>query len=258
MTTLEALNQLLATTSLPPDLTAGLSREALDLWLLSEPDLNLLASDLALCHPTPAPGETRVRAVDIDRVGTWRFTVVHRDRAGLLADTTGVLAASGIGVTTASALTFGPEPLAVHSLTASAPRLDAEGWESLGPRIRTAAGGGAIRPRFEPVGATEVSATGQPGGRMLLTVSAPDQLGLLCAVCGLLADQQVSIEVAMVGGTDGRAEDVFLVQGDVNAALLASGLSAAGRSGLAQAAAEAVGRTPVIGGLLRRGLEAII
>ena len=258
MSTVERLNEVLAATSLPAELTSGLSREALDLWLMSEPDLALLASDLALCHPCPSGGEARVRAVELDRVGTWRFTVVGPDRAGLLADTTGVLAAAGIGVVAASALTLDDAGLAVQSLTVSAPRLDAEGWAAVGPRMQAAVLGTVSRPRFHPAGVTEVSATGQPGGLMLVTVSAPDQLGLLCAVCGLLADQGVSIEVAMVGGAGGRAEDVFLVRGDVDVSVMAAGLSAAGRSRLAEQVAELAGRTPVVGGLLRRALEAVI
>lgn len=258
MTTLERLYDALAETSLPASLTAGLPDEALDLWLMSEPSVELLASDLALCHPAPSAEEARARAVSVDRLGSWRITVVTRDRPGLLADTTGVVASAGMAVTTASALTFGPEPLALHSLTVSAPKLDEPRWVELGGHIRAAAAGRVPRPAFEPAGVTEVSTTGQPGGLQLVTVSAPDQLGLLSAICGALADQSVSIEVAMVAGQARRAQDLFLVRGDVDVAELASRLSRTGRWRLAELAAQSVGRTPLVGPLLQKGLEAVI
>ncbi|HUZ44875.1 MAG TPA: hypothetical protein VMU63_10770 [Acidimicrobiales bacterium] len=258
MTAFERLHDALAETSLPTSLTDDLAPEALDLWLMSEPSVELLASDLALCHPAPTREEARARAVAIDRLGRWRITVVATDRPGLLADTTGVVASAGMAVTAASALTLGTEPLAVHSLTVSAPKLDESGWAELGDNLRQAAAGQLARPAFEPTGVTEVSATGQPGGLKLVTVSAPDQLGLLSAVCGALADQSVSIEVALVAGRQRRAEDLFLVRGDVDVVDLASRLSRTGRWRLAEMAAEWAGRTPLVGSLLKKGLEAVI
>ncbi len=258
MTTLERLHDALADTSLPPGLTDDLAPEALDLWLMSEPSVELLASDRALCHPAPGRDEARARAVAVDRLGRWRITVVATDRPGLLADTTGVIASAGMAVLAASALTFGAEPLAVHSPTVFAPKLDEKGWEELGEKLRQAAAGGLARPVFEPTGVTEVSATGQPGGLHLVTVSAPDQLGLLSAVCAGLAAQSVSIQVALVAGRERRAEDLFLVRGDVDVADLAARLSRTGRWPLAEAAAELAGRAPLVGRLLRKGLEAVI
>ena len=45
------------------------------------------------------------------------------------------------------------------------------------------------------------------------SVSAPDQPGLLWAVCRLLADQGVNIQAAWVSGDDDRVNDVFVVRG---------------------------------------------
>ena len=53
-------------------------------------------------------------------------------------------------------------------------------------------------------------------------------------------------------------EDAFVVRGSVDVDDLASRLSRVGRSRLASRASSLVGAIPVVGHLVRRGLEAVI
>lgn len=258
MTTTAEIRSALARTTIPDEVAQSLVAQAPELWLMSEPSGELLASDLALCHPSLGPREVRARAVPIDWVGTWRLTIVARDRPGLLADTTGVLAALGIPVLAASALTLTARRLAMHSLLVAAPQLAESSWHDLGRRLRTAANGRTPRVRFQPSGVAEVTCTGRPRGLHLLTVSAPDQTGLLSTICRAVAEQSVSIEVAHAVERDGRAEDLFLVDGEVDVAELASRLSTSGRSRVAGMALGVVSQIPVVGGLVGRTLDKVI
>lgn len=258
MTTAEEIRSALARTTIPAEVAQSLVAQAPELWLMSEPSGELLASDLALCHPSLGPREVRARAVPIDRVGTWRLTIVARDRPGLLADTTGVLASQRMPVLTASALTLTARRLAVHSLLVAAPQLAETSWHDLGGRLRAAANGRTPRVHFQPSGVAQVTCAGQPRGLHLLTVSAPDQTGLFSAICRAVAEQSVSIEVAHASNRDGRAEDLLLVDGEVDAVELASRLSRSGRSRAAGMALDAIGQIPVVGGLMGRALDKVI
>ncbi|HWG73804.1 MAG TPA: ACT domain-containing protein [Acidimicrobiales bacterium] len=251
------VGEALALTSMPAKTAGRLLAEAPDLWLMSAPSAALLASDLALCHPVLARREVRARAVPVDYLGSWRITVAAADRPGLLADTAAVMAAERLGVRAASAVTFS-RGLALHSLTVEAPPLDERAWEQLADRIRAAALAGAPRPPFAPSGAAEVMANGTVDGRTLLTVEAVDQIGLLTEICRAMADQGVSIEVAHVVSEGTRALDSFVVRGPVDVDDLADRLSQTGRSRLASTASGLAGAIPVVGGLVRRGLEAVI
>ena len=263
MAEVERVRQLLAATSVPAEVAASWLDEAPALWLTGEASAELLASDLALCHPTLGAGEVRARALPIDYSGGWRLTVVAPDRPGLMADTAGVLAEERLSVSSASALTWTGTGIALHSITMAAAELEPERWQDIGRRIRAAAGIGGPDVAFEPSGAAHVSATGadeEVGGspRSLLTVTAPDQIGLLWAICRTLADQRVSIEVAQVGGEGGTARDLFVTTGAVDVADLAARLSVTGRSRLARAASGIAGSVPLVGPVLRRGVEAVM
>ena len=258
MTTSAEIRSVLAQTTIPPEVADALVAQAPDLWLMSETSVELLASDLALCHPSLGPREVRASAVPIDRLGTWRLSIVARDRPGLLADTTGVLAAAGVPVLGASALTLTARRLALHSLVVSAPRLTETGWRQLGGRVQAAANGRAPRVRFEPRGVAEVTCTGRPRGLHLLTVSAPDQTGLLSAICRAVAEQALSIDVAHAVSQDGRAEDLFVVDGQVDVDDLAARLSASGRSRVAEVAFGVLGQIPVVGGLVGKALAKVV
>ena len=258
MTTAAQVRSALARTTIPSKVAEALVAQAPELWLMSESSVELLASDLALCHPSLSPREVRAHAVPVDRVGTWRLTIVARDRPGLLADTTGVLASLGMPVLAASALTLTARRLAMHSLAVAAPKLTETTWHDLGTRMRAAANGRAARFRFQPSGVAEVTCTGRPRGLHLLTVNAPDQTGLLTAICRALAEQSVGIEVAHAISRAGRAEDLFLVDGQVDVTELASRLSASGRSRVAELAFDMAGHIPVVGTLVGRALDSVI
>lgn len=258
MTTAAEIRSALARTTIPSKVAEALVAQAPELWLMSDSSVELLASDLALCHPSLSPREVRARAMPVDRVGTWRLTIVARDRPGLLADTTGLLATVGMPVLAASALTLTARRLAMHSLLVAAPELTESTWRDLGTRMRAAANGRTPRVRFQPSGVAVVTCTGRPRGLHLLSVSAPDQTGLLSAICRAVAEQSVSIEVAHAVSREGHAEDHFLVDGQVDVADLASRLSASGRSPVAKAAFGVAGHIPVVGGLVARVLDQVI
>jgi pimeloyl-ACP methyl ester carboxylesterase len=219
------LHQLLEATSLPDDVVKMLVSGAAPLWLISDPP-EVLAADLVLCHPALGPDEVRAVARSTGDGGSFRLTVVAHDRPGLLADTAAVLAAEGLSVTGASATTWVEQGMALHALTVEAPEdFLPESWDLLARRLRSvaASGPGFL---FEPGGRAHVRSTPQTTGRSLLSVSAPDQIGLLWAICEWLARSDVTIEAARVTSTSGTAHDEFVVVGHFDPDALAARLTA--------------------------------
>jgi len=218
------LAQLLVGTSMTEAEVASYVSRAAPLWLMSEP-MPALAGDLALCHPPLAPNEIRAVARECDD-GCFRLTIVAHDRPGLLADTTAVLAAEKLSVLRASATTWVDESLAMHSLVVEAPDdFLPDSWDILAKRLRSVARRDVAGFLFEPGGRARVSSTPQTMGRSLLSVSAPDQIGLLWAICDWLAGQEVTIEAMRVGSVDDMAHDEFIVRGAFDAAGLERRLS---------------------------------
>jgi pimeloyl-ACP methyl ester carboxylesterase/predicted amino acid-binding ACT domain protein len=223
----EQVRQLLATTSLPPTTARRLLDGVSDLWALSEaPDV--LAADLALCHPRVRPGEVRAVARQLPDGERFRLTVVGQDRRGFLADSTGVLATAGLSVDSASVTTWPEHHLAMHALTvrtAGGP-IDADLWEQVGARLQASADT-SIRVLFRPSGRARVTRTGAGTGTSIVRVAAPDDIGLLSAICRWFADHGISIEAAGIVTTDDVADDVFLIDGDCDTGELAAHLSRA-------------------------------
>jgi UTP:GlnB (protein PII) uridylyltransferase len=179
----------------------------------------VLAGDLALCHPKLERGEIRAVARRIDDSSKVRLTVAARDRRGLLADTTAVLASHGLCITEASAATWSKPRLALHALTIeNVAGIDTAAWERLGHDLRAVGSGGqAVRTGFVPTCRASVTAYGGEPAQSLVRVRAPDQIGLLSAICRWFADQQLSVECVQAT-TDGEtARDVFLVNGSCRA-----------------------------------------
>ena len=145
------------------------------LWLMSEPAA-VLAGDLALCHPRLAKGEVRAVARPVESSTSVRLTVVARDRPGLLADTAALLAAEGLPVTSASAVTWGARStrrIALHTMTFSGgSRFDDERWSSLGLRLRSLGDESTSPWSFAPTGRATVTSTEQATGRAIVTVTA--------------------------------------------------------------------------------------
>lgn len=219
-----AVRHLLSSTTVPPAVVDDYLADAPDLWLASAPP-ELLAGDLALCHPDLRPGEVRAAARPIED-GLTRLTVMAHDRHGLLADTTGVIAASGFPIAAASAMTCRRRGIGLHALAVEADDIGGDGWDRLGARLRGIAGGGRDPVTFSPIGRARATTTPLPDGHSLITVRAPDQTGLLWAICSWFADLGISIETAHVsGGVDGWVTDRFAVAGSPDVGGLAARLS---------------------------------
>jgi [protein-PII] uridylyltransferase len=216
--------ELLAATTIPADLARALVEDASTLWLMSAPAASL-AADLALCHPALGQREVRAVANPLEG-GAHRLTVATHDRRGLLADTAAVLAAEGLSISAASAATWSRQDIALHAVIVAPGRVSPL-WPDLGTRLRALSADTVPRVEFKPRGTAVVMTSDPTADHCLVTVTAPDQVGLLWATCRWLADAGANIQAAHVGGHDGMAEDHFIVAGEVDAEALAAHLSAA-------------------------------
>jgi pimeloyl-ACP methyl ester carboxylesterase/predicted amino acid-binding ACT domain protein len=225
----------LASTSIPRRKARALLNDAPPLWLMSGP-ASVLAGDLALCHPDLGPDEVRAIARPLSGSGGMRLTVVARDRAGLLADTAGVMAAHRLSISQASAATWPKKRVAMHALDLrrDAP-LSTEEWERLGADLRDPLRHEMPRPAVPPVRA-KVTLYGMDTDRNLVRVTAPDHVGLLWRVCEWFAAHNVSIESVDASTTDGIAHDVFLVSGAFDPSDLVEHLQTPHRSAVGAAA----------------------
>ena len=224
-TNVAQLRALLADTTMPRSVVAQLLEGVSPLWVLSEaPDV--LAADLVLCHPRVGVHEVRAVAREMPATNTFRLTVVARDRRGFLADTAAVLAAAGVTVEAASVVTWPDRQLALHALTVrSGDGLDDEGWNAIGTRLTTSVQA-PMPAAFVPSGRARVTRSGAGPGTSIVRVTAPDNVGLLSAICRWFADHRISITAAGIATVDGVATDVFLVDGDCDTEQLARHLSA--------------------------------
>src|ERR1700730_16380042 len=102
--TTEEIASLLVGHDVPPAIVEELVEGLPGTLLLDEP-AEVLAADLALCHPPLAPSEVGVQLRPADGDHTRRITVVSHDRPGLLAATAGALAERGLSVVSAGAAT---------------------------------------------------------------------------------------------------------------------------------------------------------
>jgi hypothetical protein len=203
------LRELIDGTSVPPELVDELLATAPNLWLSSD-GAGDLAADLALCHPPLAAKEVRAR---VSRAGPsrWRLTVVARNRTGLLADTAGLVAYEGLSIASASAVTWEHLDLALHVVCLPGAPPGPVTLERLGARLRAAADGDRPEVRFEPEGPATARLAGEAGGDAIVTVTAPDQYGLLWAICRWFADRGGSIQAAGISG-GAMVHDVFIVR----------------------------------------------
>lgn len=223
--TVAELRELLATTTVPGPVVDELLEGVAPLWAMSAPP-SALAADLALCHPELRDDEVRAVARRVRGTDTYRLTVVARDRPGLLADSAAVLSDEGVSVVAASATTWPERRQALHSITVRGDgAFDATRWESIGERLRDVGRGGSLVRPFRPSGRANVILTGGGDGQSVVRVTAPDQLGLLAAVCDWFAARGISVEAASVDTVDGVAKDVFLIDGPVDVEALVAHLS---------------------------------
>jgi UTP:GlnB (protein PII) uridylyltransferase len=251
--TAEKIQRLLETTTMPSTVIEELVGASSPLWLTSAPPA-VLAKDLVLCYP--ALGESEVRAVAHPLNGDLtRLTVVAHDRRGFLADTAAVLAADGVSVVAASAVTWATIGVALHALTVRGAHLSPTRWDQIGERLRAVAAGESMAVEFVPTGRAEVLCSPPEGDRRVLAVEAEDQVGLLWAICRWLADHGLSIESAHVNEVDGRASDKFVILGRAGVGGLRTRLTAPSRGIVGQAFHLAVRTAGVPDQVLRRFLS---
>ena len=206
------LSVLLATMQMPRRLASDLVRKAPPLWLLSDSP-SVLAADLALCHPKLRPHEVRAVArpiVDSDAV---RLAILTTDRKGLLADSAGVLAASGLSILHASAATWTRRNLALHSFIIDGGQsLTDERWNELGRRLQVMAATVPL-PGARTSAPEHVTSHGGGGDRLLVTITVRDEPGALSNLCRKFSDHGINIESLHARSAGGRAIDTFLVSG---------------------------------------------
>jgi UTP:GlnB (protein PII) uridylyltransferase len=218
-----ALRGLLEPTSLPDELVDEVLAETNTLWLLGATD-ELVASELVLCHPALGSGEVRAVVTEAEEPGLWRVTVVTHDRPGLLAATCATLSAAGLSIVDAAGTVLPRSRLAMQRLTVSSPepRVTQAAWGRLGRDLRATLAGGELPPsRFVPSGPVVVEAQPQELGRSVVTVEAPDGLGLLHAAAAWFEANGCNVEACRAGTEGAQARGVFIVLGPVDTAALA-------------------------------------
>ena len=223
MATAAEVRELLGTTSMPPALADELVDGASATWLMGDPPA-ALATDLALCHPPLRPAEVRAQVMPTEAPDVWRLGLVTRDRPGLLAAVAGALAVEDVSILSVAATTWPQQGIALQRLFVTNP--GALDWDSLGERLRSAVGRREQAvPPFVPTPPADVDVTSADGDRVLVTVTAPDRIGLLWAIAKWFEMNDCNVEVVRARVVDGRAEGTFIVAGTVDAAALSTALS---------------------------------
>jgi UTP:GlnB (protein PII) uridylyltransferase len=161
----------------------------------------------------------------------WRVTVVTHDRPGVLAATCATLSGAGLAIVDAAGTVLPRSRLAMQRLTVSSaqPQLARAAWNQLGQKLREALAGGDLPPsRFVPRGPVVVEAQPQELGRAVITVEAPDGVGLLHAAAAWFEAHGCNVEACRAGTEGGQARGVFIVMGPVDTAALARVLGGPG------------------------------
>src|SRR5580658_8556858 len=228
MASVSEVKSLLVATTIPQTVVDEALERASTLWLMSAP-AEQLAGDVVLCHPPIGAQEVRAAAHPLDDGGI-RLTVVAHDRRALLADTAAVLAAEGLSVSAASAMSWNDSGVALHALTIADAELTSERWARLGVALQGLSTASPPEVHFTPVGRATVRSSPSAMGRCVVTVIAPDQIGLLWAICRWFADHGASIEAASVGADHGLVQDHFVVVGEPEVNGLADRLTGHTRS----------------------------
>ncbi len=205
-----------------------LLREVSAVWLMGE-TAAVVAGDLVLCHPALAAGEVRAVAKPTTVPGSWRITVAAHDRPGLTTGLAGVLADQRLSISDASATVLAGGQLFLQRVTAAHAEgmpTDEADWEVVGERLRAVLGRQqGIHPPFSPRPPVVVEAQPEDLGRQLVSLEAPDQLGLLWATTTWFEAQGCRIEAYRATSVAGTARDTFVVVGDCDCSGLATALS---------------------------------
>ena len=225
-----ALRQILEATSLPAGLVDEILGEVGTPWLMGAHD-DVVAGEAVLCHPPLAPGEVRAVANPTDQPGVFRLTVVAEDRPGLLAGTAGALAGEGLSIVDAAVTVLPERRITLQRVAVlaqpSAPFDDKE-WARVGHRLRAVLGEHLTVPVvWVPEPPVVVETQPQQLGRVLVTVRAPDRIGLLHAAASWFEEHGCNVEACHASSGSGRATDVFVIAGHVDPPALAAALGGA-------------------------------
>ena len=224
------LTDLLRRSKIPRPFVTDLVTGAPPLWLLSE-SVPVLATDMALCYPPPAPHDVRAIARPIDQSDAIRLTVVTTDRKGLLADSGAVLASSGLSITHASAATWTRKKIALQSFVIEGGRnFEQAAWDEVGRKLQVMAATRSLPPTIR-VRPTRVTVHGGDRGQMLVTVTVRDEIGALSGLCRVFSDHDINIESLHARSVGGRAHDTFLLSGVEDGISVADLFARAARGG---------------------------
>ena len=217
---------LLTGTSLPRDLVDTLLDGASPLWLLGQAP-EQVAGDLALCHPPLRPGEVRAIAHPFEGGRGHKVSVVAPDRPGLMAGVAGALAAHGLTIVAAAASAWPEVGLAVQRVVAEPAVAGTDVvWDAVGADLTGALTGSTrLAVKFTPCPPVTVSSTDEGTGRAVVSVRAPDRVGLLWAIASWFEEHGCNIEVANIDAEAGTAIDTFVVRGSIDADALATHLA---------------------------------
>jgi UTP:GlnB (protein PII) uridylyltransferase len=219
--TIEEVHGVLAFSRVPRELSDELLDDAPGLWLRGEsPDV--IAGDIALCHPSLSTREVRVWCAPALIAGALRVSVLAHDRPGLLAATTGALAHAGLSVIQAAAMTWPARGWALQRALVADPKARSTRpveRDLLCAQLRAAVRGGPTADiAFEPSGPVQVQLEPEPSGhRQVLRVLAPDRPGLLWAITAWLERSGCNVLVARATPAGLQADDTFLVDGEPDA-----------------------------------------
>jgi [protein-PII] uridylyltransferase len=224
----DEVRSVLAVSVIPPALIDSMLADPPALWLRGEsPDV--IAGDVALCHPPLGAAEVRVSVSPGVVPGALRVCTLAHDRPGLLAATAGVLATNRLSVVQAAAMTWRSHGWALQRALVVDPNSGtnrAVERDILKARLRGAVTAG-VQPAvpYSPGGRARVRVETQPTGLRLVRVAAPDRVGLLWAISSWLEQQGCNILVARAAPLGPAVDDAFLVDGDPDGDELARHLS---------------------------------
>jgi glycine cleavage system regulatory protein len=225
--TTAAVRALLAPTSLPVELVDDLLAEASAIWLMGE-SAEVLAGDLILCHPPLAPEEVRATAKPTANPSVWRLTVAAHDRPGLLAGLAGALADQELSIVDAAATVLPGPGIALQRVTAvhaGGPPMEQADWDAVGLRLQAVLGRREpVRASFVPAAPVTVESQPQQFGRVLVTIEAPDRVGLLWAVAAWFEEHGANVETYRARSEGGMARDTFVVVGECDGTALAAAI----------------------------------
>lgn len=207
---------------MPAEVADGLLQEASP-WWLGGASAQVLADDLALCHPSLADGEVRTQARPSFDPSVYRLTVVSRAHPGLLAAVAAAMAAEGLLVVKAVATSWATDQLTLIGVNVMHPDdpLQPAEWERVSTAVRQAAAIGSGPPvTFTPRPPVTVDVFPREEGQARIEVRAPHRVGLLWAICSWLNQNDCSVDAAFVEASGGIRQSLFAVQGTVDAAAL--------------------------------------